>query len=433
MNLRACVVSIIVLSGVVSPYAAADELDDKRAEARQIAVEREGLIQTAERLTQRQLEAQSILDRAQVETALAGVELARRQAMTTGLRAELGETVIRRYVLGTTADGLNGLIRDGVSGDSAARDGYTVALVGDQRDLIDRYGAAAEDQLKLRAELALAERRQKEHVTSLERSKAEAAEAERQLAEVESRVTAELKVLVQQEAERQAREAEERARAEAERRANQLAAEQLAARQRAAQQAAAATATTASRQRATTAPTSPRPTATTQGTRPSTTSPRQTATSTRSSATTARPSATTAKAPATTRAQPAPTIPAPVNIPATSPAAAVAVRAALAQLGKPYVFGANGPSTFDCSGLMQWAWAKAGVSMSHYTGTQFNEFPHVPLASVAPGDLVFFNIDLGHVGMYIGNGQYVHAPRTGDVIKISPLSGRNVVGVVRPG
>ena len=84
-------------------------------------------------------------------------------------------------------------------------------------------------------------------------------------------------------------------------------------------------------------------------------------------------------------------------------------------------------------GLTQWAWAKAGVSMPHYTVSQFQGFPRVPLDQLQPGDLVFFNVSLGHVGMYIGNGSYVQAPHTGDVVKISSLAGRTVVGVVRPG
>ena len=71
--------------------------------------------------------------------------------------------------------------------------------------------------------------------------------------------------------------------------------------------------------------------------------------------------------------------------------------------------------------------------MAHYTVSQFNAFPHIPLEQLQPGDLVFFNIDLGHMGMYIGNGRIIHAPRTGDVVKISPLQGRSVVGAVRPG
>ena len=71
--------------------------------------------------------------------------------------------------------------------------------------------------------------------------------------------------------------------------------------------------------------------------------------------------------------------------------------------------------------------------MAHYTVTQFNAFPRVGNDALQPGDLVFFNVDLGHMGMYIGNGNIVQAPRTGDVVKVSSLSGRNFVGAVRPG
>jgi cell wall-associated NlpC family hydrolase len=80
-----------------------------------------------------------------------------------------------------------------------------------------------------------------------------------------------------------------------------------------------------------------------------------------------------------------------------------------------------------------WAWAQAGVSMGHFTVTQYNSFPHVSFDQLQPGDIVFFYSDLGHNGLYIGNGQFVHAPRTGDVVKISPLAGRNFAGAVRPG
>lgn len=103
------------------------------------------------------------------------------------------------------------------------------------------------------------------------------------------------------------------------------------------------------------------------------------------------------------------------------------------QLGKPYVFGTNGPDTFDCSGLTQWAWAKAGVAMDHYTGSQANQFPRISVDQLQPGDLVFFNVDLGHMGMYIGNDQIIQAPRTGDVVKITTLNRGNVVVAVRPG
>ena len=71
--------------------------------------------------------------------------------------------------------------------------------------------------------------------------------------------------------------------------------------------------------------------------------------------------------------------------------------------------------------------------LPHYAVSQFNAFPRVSIAELEPGDMVFFNVDLGHMGMDIGNGSIVQVPRTGDVVKVSTLSGRNVVGAVRPG
>ena len=117
-------------------------------------------------------------------------------------------------------------------------------------------------------------------------------------------------------------------------------------------------------------------------------------------------------------------------------AARTALRVAMRQLGKPYVWGAAGPDTFDCSGLTMYAYAAAGISLTHYTGAQWNEGRHVSQSQLRPGDLVFFNTDapLGHEGMYIGNGQFVHAPHTGDVVKVSSLSGyyqQTYAGAVR--
>ncbi|GAA2108605.1 C40 family peptidase [Actinomadura alba] len=121
-----------------------------------------------------------------------------------------------------------------------------------------------------------------------------------------------------------------------------------------------------------------------------------------------------------------------------------AVEAALARLGTPYSWGGGGPSGptfgvaqganikgFDCSGLTLFAYAQVGISLPHYTGSQFNAGTRVTRDQLRPGDLVFFHTDLHHMGMYIGNGKMVHAPQTGDVVKISPLTGRPWAGAVR--
>jgi peptidoglycan DL-endopeptidase CwlO len=111
------------------------------------------------------------------------------------------------------------------------------------------------------------------------------------------------------------------------------------------------------------------------------------------------------------------------------------VQIAETQLGVPYVFGGASPSGFDCSGLTMWVYAQLGISLAHYTGFQWTAGPHVPYDQLAPGDLVFFEPTIGHVGIYIGGGSFIHAPHTGDVVKISSLSdswyAANYQGAVR--
>jgi cell wall-associated NlpC family hydrolase len=122
---------------------------------------------------------------------------------------------------------------------------------------------------------------------------------------------------------------------------------------------------------------------------------------------------------------PAPSRATPISFGGTaggSSAAQTAVKAAMAQLGKPYVYATAGPSTFDCSGLTMFAWAAAGVSIPHQSGAQFSLGTPVPADKLAPGDLVFFYSDLHHVGLYIGNGMMVHAPTEGDVVKVTPIN-----------
>jgi cell wall-associated NlpC family hydrolase len=96
------------------------------------------------------------------------------------------------------------------------------------------------------------------------------------------------------------------------------------------------------------------------------------------------------------------------------------VQYALSQLGTPYVWGGGAPGGFDCSGLVMWAYAQVGVSLPHSTYSQYTYGVPVSRDQLQPGDLVFFD-GLGHVGLYIGNGQFVEAPHTGGVVQISNL------------
>jgi cell wall-associated NlpC family hydrolase len=95
---------------------------------------------------------------------------------------------------------------------------------------------------------------------------------------------------------------------------------------------------------------------------------------------------------------------------------------AMRYLGVPYVWGGSSPSGFDCSGLVAYAYGQMGVSLPHYTGAQWNVGVAVSRGDLQPGDLVFFD-GLGHVGLYIGGDQFIHAPHSGTVVQISSLSG----------
>jgi peptidoglycan DL-endopeptidase CwlO len=94
---------------------------------------------------------------------------------------------------------------------------------------------------------------------------------------------------------------------------------------------------------------------------------------------------------------------------------------AMQYLGVPYVWGGSSPSGFDCSGFVMYVYAQVGVSLPHYTGAQWSYGVPVSRSDLQPGDLVFFD-GLGHVGIYVGGGQFIHAPETGDVVKISSLA-----------
>ncbi len=101
---------------------------------------------------------------------------------------------------------------------------------------------------------------------------------------------------------------------------------------------------------------------------------------------------------------------------------------AKAQVGKPYVYAAAGPDSYDCSGLTMAAWAQAGVRMAHNDAAQMASFPRVPMDQIQPGDLAWFP---GHIGIYVGNGAVIVAPKAGDVVKYQSVSLYRAA--VRPG
>ena len=119
---------------------------------------------------------------------------------------------------------------------------------------------------------------------------------------------------------------------------------------------------------------------------------------------------------------------------------AVAVSGALQQIGKPYEWGAAGPLSFDCSGLVQRAWDSAGVVLPRVAADQYGAGMHVPADEARAGDLVFFGSDptdpssIDHVGMALGDGRMVDAPFTGGVVRVDAIAGPGLVALAtRPG
>ena len=422
---RSVLVSVVgaaltVVLGMVT-VAAATPADVKRADASRIVTKRAELVQTAERLNEESKASEEALAILNADLAQTSVQLSQRTSDLGTMVAKQSEFALKSYVYGqSAANNFVGLVAGTTDvNEAGVRDGYTGSLIGNSSDAIDEINATRQDIADLAKSLVAKQHEQTDVGKRLAGSKAKIAATQVDLDALAKRVDSELSVVVEEEAARQEQE--------------RLAQEKRAAEQEAARQATRSTtppvrqATPTGARKPAASNASPTSVAATPLPAPANTSP----------VTVASPGkTTTVPKPATTAKPAAKPAPPPANVPdypAPSARAATAISAAKSQLGKPYVFGTNGPNTFDCSGLTQWAWAKAGVSMSHYTVSQYNEFPHIPLNALQPGDLVFFKIDLGHMGMYIGGGMVIHAPQTGDVVKISPLSNFNVVGASRPG
>jgi len=128
--------------------------------------------------------------------------------------------------------------------------------------------------------------------------------------------------------------------------------------------------------------------------------------------------------------RPQPVLP---NLPASG-GAATALAAAESQIGVPYVWGGESPGHgFDCSGLTQWAWRQAGVDLPRTAAAQYDAIAHVPLSDLQPGDLLFWGFGgISHVGMYVGGGEIINAPETGELVRIEPIWNDGLVGAGRP-
>ncbi|MEU2544801.1 NlpC/P60 family protein [Streptomyces roseolus] len=125
-------------------------------------------------------------------------------------------------------------------------------------------------------------------------------------------------------------------------------------------------------------------------------------------------------------------LPPPADLGPADSRAAAAVLAARSAVGKPYVWGATGPTAFDCSGLMVWAYRQAGISLPRTSAAQRQAGRQVPLSQAQPGDLVTYRGDASHVAIYAGNGQVIHAPYPGARVRYDPVNMMSHVTVTRP-
>jgi cell wall-associated NlpC family hydrolase len=401
----ASAVVLLSISGI-GP-ASADPIGDKQRQVRQIADKIERLGDQAADLGEQYNSAVITLQRAESDVKDAEAKLSEFESKLSSVRTAASGFALRAYMYANQMSGVGSLLAgSSVSDGSAQRQGYNIVALGNTTEVTDDMKTLIEDadRQKTVLESKRAQQAQLAQYTKDRQKAAEAAQAKQ--SQVLVKVKGELSTLVQQEQKRREEEAARQAALEKQRAEAALLAAQQAQQAQAAQAAQARQAAAAQTSAAAKAPAG--------------------------GGAAARPPATAPVA----RDDP-PAAQPEIAVPSTSPGAAIAVRAALSQLGVPYRFAAASPGeAFDCSGLTMWAWAQAGVSLPHGSRDQYYMFPKVPQDQLQPGDLVFFNSSstgpLGHVGIYIGNGQMVSAPRTGDVVKVSSISGRSYAGAARP-
>ena len=368
-----------MIAGVTVIPASADPIAAKQAQANALASQIDVLGRREAALSEQYDKAvlNTQATAAQVDQASKAVAAA--QGSASQARGYLRANAIDAYVNG----GNLAVVASRSGGPVAAADGgvlrdeYVKSLAGTQSDALDGYRSAAVQQQEAEARLQAAEKAAQKAQAGVSSAKAATIAAQTQLEGTLSQVKGQLATLV---AQAEAAQQAEQARVAAANLLRQQQAAAAAAAAAAARQAAAATVLAVSR------------------------------------ATPAPPASPGAPA----RATPAPAVNNPA--PPVGSGAGAAVAAALSRVGDPYVWGASGPTSFDCSGLVMWAWAHAGVSLAHFSGAQYASTQHISMSQLQPGDLVFPSDPGQHVAMYIGGGQIVEAPHSGASVHVIPLS-----------
>jgi peptidoglycan DL-endopeptidase CwlO len=408
-----CLVSLVLAGLFSAPISdsGADALSDKRRQARKIARDLETTGSKIEVLQEDYLTAKIKLDKLQIRLA----QLQGNSALTEGRLAKVREQLRSRVLRDLTKPNDDAALTSSESlGELERRSAFERLGTGQATDLEDRLRAASADLVRDAAALDRARKNAAEATQSLAKQKRDADALLNRLEILQAKTQGELSSLVVQ-AQRDAAAAEARAARAAVISRQKTARAELVRRQKKLRDRLA---------RGTAAGATGRGSGDLAGQEPAA----------RAASPTTRVNRNARLLPVEDQSDAQLAVDAGVeaSVP-TSPGAASAVRIALSQVGKPYVWGADGPNSFDCSGLMLYAWRAAGKSLPHSSRAQLSATRRVSLAQIRPGDLVFFGSPIHHVGMYIGNGNMVEASRRGVPVRVRSVFRKDMVGVGRLG
>jgi cell wall-associated NlpC family hydrolase len=350
--------TVLAVPALAASSAFGDPIGDKRAEAERVADRLEDLKVEAEILAEQYNDARLALQQVEEKVAATRARMKATRSELRARRADVASYAVSAYVFGEDTGGAEELFASEDSNEVGRRQGYTAAAIGNREDLLDRLRTA-----KASAEADATALRDAEQAAAEAKARVDAKRKEAQAAvdeqqETVDRVQGELSRLVQ--AEQRRRAAAQARRAEA------------AARRAAAAQAAAA-------------PVADAP-------------------------------------PAPVVDSPPPPDPGPIADPPVGQGADAAIAAARTVIGVRYTWAGADPSTgFDCSGLVMWAWAHGGKSLPHSSRAMYSSSRRIPLSSLQPGDLVFYGSPIHHVALYIGGGQIIHAPSSGEYVRVDSV------------
>ena len=371
---------------------------DRQTQADQLAQQMDDQGQRIAALDEQFNQARAKAEAIDAQLAAIGPKLAESDRQLAAARQRLAAASVDAYVRGGSSPLLGALIKSNAA-DFGVRKTYVNAALDEQRGALKGFDAARKRLLATRDELRTAQRQA--------RATAAAIDANRQA--IQATVTAQQTTMTQVQQPDMAA----------------LVAQAAAARaQQAEQQGKQKFATLAAPAPASKSTTSVAP----RGPGAAPTKPAGGSGS--GPATTAKPAST----PTTSAPKPSsPSPPAPTGPPPpVKSGAATAVNTAKAQLGKPYVYGAAGPDSYDCSGLTMYAWRAGGVLLPHSAAMQYDAIAHISVSQLQPGDLVFFYTPIEHVGIYVGGGQMIDAPYTGAVVRYDSIYRDSLVGAGRP-